>query len=49
MLIKKFVSDTETNAIMKAKNELGNDVVVMNIKKIQPKGLLRLFMKPRWK
>lgn len=47
MLIKKFVSDTETNAIMKAKNELGNDAVVMNIKKIQPKGLMRLFMKPK--
>lgn len=47
MLIKKYVADTETNAIMLAKNELGNDAVVMNIKKIQPRGVTRLFLKPR--
>ena len=47
MLIKKYVADTETDAIMLAKNELGNDAVVMNIKKIQPRGIMRLFLKPR--
>lgn len=47
MLIKKYVADTETDAIMLAKNELGNDAVVMNIKKIQPRGIMRIFLKPR--
>ncbi|MCI8308148.1 MAG: flagellar biosynthesis protein FlhF [Lachnospiraceae bacterium] len=47
MLIKKYVADTETDAIMLAKKELGNDAVVMNIKKIQPRGIMRLFLKPR--
>jgi len=47
MLIKKYVADSETNAVMMAKNELGNDAIVMNIKKIQPRGLLRIFVKTK--
>lgn len=46
MIIKKFVADNETNAILKAKEELGKDAVVMNIKTITPKGLFKFFKKP---
>ena len=46
MIIKKFQANTETDAIMLAKEELGKDAIVMNIKKISPKGIYRLFRKP---
>lgn len=46
MIIKKFIADTETNAILKAKEELGKDAVVMNIKTITPKGIFKFFKKP---
>lgn len=46
MIIKKFTADTETNAILKAKEELGKDAVVMNIKTITPKGFMKFFKKP---
>lgn len=45
MIIKKFLAKTEMEAIEMAKAELGSGAVVMNIKKVQPKGLARLFMK----
>lgn len=47
MIIKKFLAKTETEAIEMAKNELGSNAVVMNIKKVQPKGLARLFVKSK--
>lgn len=46
MNIKKFQANTETEAIMLAKDEMGKDAVVMNIKTIAPKGVYRLFRKP---
>lgn len=46
MVIKKFQAATETEAIMLAKEELGKDAIVMNIKMIRPKGLYRFFKKP---
>lgn len=46
MIIKKFTADTETNAILKAKEELGKDAVVMNMKTITPKGFFKFFKKP---
>ncbi len=45
MIIKKFLAKTEKEAIEMAKEELGAGAVVMNIKKIQPKGISRLFVK----
>ncbi len=45
MIIKKFQANTETEAIMLAKEELGKDAVVMNIKTISPKGIYKLFRK----
>ncbi|MBP1753758.1 MAG: hypothetical protein H6Q59_156 [Firmicutes bacterium] len=46
MIIKKFQASTETEAIMLAKEELGKDAIVMNIKTISPKGIYRMFRKP---
>ena len=45
MIIKKYLAKTETQAIEIAKEDLGSNAVVMNIKKISPKGLAKLFMK----
>ena len=45
MIIKKFKADTETDAILQAKDELGKDAVVMNIKTITPKGIFKFFRK----
>ena len=39
MIIKKFLAKSEKDAIEMAKNELGNNAIVMNIKKVKPKGL----------
>ena len=45
MIIKKFQANTETEAIMLAKNDLGKDAIVMNIKTMKPKGFSKLFRK----
>lgn len=45
MIIKKFQGKTETEAILAAKDEMGNNAVVMNIKKIKPKGFAKIFKK----
>lgn len=46
MIIKKFQAGTETEAILLAKEELGKDAIVMNIKTLKPKGIYSLFKKP---
>lgn len=45
MIIKKFKADTEKEAILLAKEELGNDAVVMNIKTVTPKGFFSFLRK----
>ena len=45
MIIKKFQAGSETEAIMLAKEELGKDAIVMNIKTVKPKGLYKFFKK----
>jgi len=45
VIIKKFQANTENEAIMLAKEELGKDAIVMNIKTISPKGIYKLFRK----
>ncbi len=47
MIIKKFKALTEKEAILLAKEKLGPDAIVMNVKTIKPNGLMRLFKKPR--
>ena len=48
MIIKKFQGNTETEAIMAARDELGKDAIVTNVKVIKPGGLMRLFKKPTY-
>ena len=38
MVIKKYIAQTEDLATQMAQNELGKDVVIMNVKKTTPKG-----------
>lgn len=45
MIIKKFQGATETEAILAAKEEMGSEAVVMNIKTIKPKGIFSVFRK----
>lgn len=45
MIIKKFQATTEAEAIVKAKEEMGNSAVVLNIKTIKHRGISRLFKK----
>ena len=43
MIIKKFTGKTEEEALAAAKKELGNGVVVMNVRTVKKKGLAGLF------
>lgn len=45
MIVKKFQGATETEAIMKAKDELGSKAVVLNVKTLKQRGILRAFKK----
>lgn len=47
MIVKKFEAQTETEAVMKAKAELGAQAVVLNVKTIKQRGIMRLFKKDR--
>lgn len=43
MIIKKFLGKTEEEAVEAAKKELGDGVVIMNVKTVKQKGLMALF------
>ena len=43
MIVKKFQAETETEAILKAKDELGSGAVVLNVKTLKQRGVFRLF------
>lgn len=45
MNIKKFQGKTEEEAISLAKEELGKDAIIMNVKTIKQKGIMGLFQK----
>lgn len=47
MIIKKFQATTENEAIIMAREELGPEAIVMNVKTIKPKGIFRLFRKTK--
>lgn len=46
MIIKKYEAETEKEAILLARNELGKEAIVMNIKTVKPRGIYRFFRKP---
>lgn len=45
MVIRKFLAETKEEAILQAKEELGKDAIVMNIKVVKPKGLRKILQK----
>ena len=45
MIVKKFQAPTEKEAILKAKDELGSNAVVLNVKTLKQRGVFRLFKK----
>lgn len=45
MIVKKFQAPTENEAMKKAKEELGANAVVLNIKFLKARGLFRIFKK----
>lgn len=47
MIIKKYLAKSEKDAIEMAKNDLGNNAIVMNIKKVHPKGLAKIFVRSK--
>ena len=47
MIIKKFNAQTEKEAILMAKEELGPDAIVMNVKTIKPRGIFSIFKKSK--
>ena len=46
MVIRKYIAMTEEEATRLAKEELGESAVIMNVKKVAPRGLARFFKKP---
>ena len=46
MIIKKFIGKTEEEATAAAKKELGNNVVIMNVKQVKAKGIFA-FIRPK--
>ena len=45
MTINKFQGKTEDEAIEKAKKEMGQNAVIMNVREVKPKGFFRAFKK----
>lgn len=45
MIVKKFQAETETEAILMARDELGSGAVVLNVKTLKQRGIFRLFKK----
>lgn len=43
MIIKKFQGKTEEEAVEAAKKELGNGIVIMNVRSVKPKGFFAAF------
>ncbi len=43
MIIKKFVGKTEGEAVEAAKKELGDGIVIMNVRQVKPKGAFAAF------
>ncbi len=46
MKIKKYTGKTEKDAILKVKEELGNEALIISVKSVKPKGFFKFFRKP---
>ena len=47
MIVKKFTGATETEAVLAAKEELGSNAVVLNVKTLKQRGIFRFFRKDK--
>lgn len=47
MIIKKYKASTEKEAVLMAKEDLGPEAIVMNVKTIKPGGIFKLFKRTR--
>lgn len=45
MIVKKYTGSSETEAVMKAKEDLGSNAVVLNVKIMKQRGFAKLFKK----
>ncbi len=45
MIVKKYTGSNETEAVMKAKDDLGSNAVVLNVKMMKHRGFARIFKK----
>ncbi len=45
MIVKKYTGSNETDAVLKAKDDLGPNAVVLNVKTMKQRGLAKLFKK----
>lgn len=45
MIVKKYTGSNETEAVMKAKDDLGSNAVVLNVKTMKHRGIARIFKK----
>ena len=45
MIIRKFTAETEQEAVMQAKEEMGSNAIVLNIKTIKQRGIRKFFKK----
>lgn len=46
MKIRKYEGENETEAMLKVKEELGREALIVSVKNIKPKGIFRFFRKP---
>ncbi|PKM95727.1 MAG: flagellar biosynthesis protein FlhF [Firmicutes bacterium HGW-Firmicutes-1] len=46
MKIKKYEGSTEKEAMLKVKDELGKEALIVSVKNIKPKGFYKIFKKP---
>jgi flagellar biosynthesis protein FlhF len=44
--IKKYIGNNETEAMIKVKEELGREALIVSVKRIKPRGFYKLFKKP---
>lgn len=46
MKIKKYAGSTEKEAMLKVKDDLGKEALIVSVKNIKPKGIYKIFKKP---
>jgi flagellar biosynthetic protein FlhF len=46
MKIRRYIAKSNQEAILKVKMDLGNDALILNTRKVRPKGLFKIFAKP---